>query len=187
MVKLLVFAASHRKDSINRRLAKYAADEAAANGASIDFAEYGDFDMPIYDDGTYDPGAHPATLVTLAERLKTVDGFIIASPEYNWSYPGSLKNIIDWLSRITPSPLLGKTAFLVSASPSIKGGALGLVHLRVPLEALDVYVHPQMFALSRAHEAWDGGMLKEPKQQALLKRMVKAYIGFTQAMADAKT
>ena len=137
VMKLLVFAASHRKQSINRKLAALAAGIAEAEGHSIDFPEYGEFDMPIYDDETFDAQrACPPPPGASSQRLKNADGIIISSPEYNWSFPGSLKNIIDWASVATPNPFMGKTALLLSASPSLRGGAQGLVHLKVPLESL---------------------------------------------------
>src|SRR5262249_13229074 len=138
------------------KLAALAAAFAKSGGAAIDFPEYGDFDMPMYDDETFDRDALPAAAERFVSALRKADGIIISSPEYNWSFPGSLKNIIDWASVVKPNPFTGRTALLLSASPSLRGGAQGLVHLKVPLEALGMFVFPRIFTLSRAKEAFDG-------------------------------
>src|SRR6478672_6601344 len=90
----------------------------------------------------------------LCRRLKAADAFIIASPEYNASLPGVLKNIIDWTSRFRPQPFNGKQAFLMSASPSMAGGNRGLWSLRIPLEHLGARVYPDMFSLAQSNDAF---------------------------------
>jgi NAD(P)H-dependent FMN reductase len=185
-MKLLVFAASHRKESINRKLARLASDVAKEHGAEIDFVEYSAFDMPAYDDETYDDQALPPAVRKFVAHLRAADGLIIASPEYNWSFPGSLKNIIDWASATTPNPFAGKTALLLSASPSLRGGAQGLIHLKVPLQALGVFVFPRLFTLSRADEALNGdGSLKDPKLTAELLQIITHFMQSTKALRSA--
>lgn len=183
-MKLLAFAASHRRESINRRLARDAANIAEAKGATVDFAEYGDFDAPLYDDETFDAHSFPASVEQFVARVLAADGIIIASPEYNWSFPGSLKNLIDWASAKKPSPFAKKTVLLFSASPSLRGGAQGLVHLKTPLSALGAYVHPKLFTLSKAEVAWDAqGNLQDAKLQDDLTQCVSDFISFTQALS----
>ena len=80
---------------------------------------------------------------------------MIASPEYNASMPGVLKNVIDWVSRFRPQPFNGRQGLLLSASPSMAGGNRGLWALRIPLEHLGARVYPDMFSLAQAHEAFD--------------------------------
>ena len=184
MIRLFAFAASHRRDSINRRLIEQAVEVARARGAEVDLADYADLGLPLYDDELFDPLHLPHGLLALAERLAPVHGVMIASPEYNWSYPGSLKNALDWISRLAAHPLQGKTALLLSASPSMKGGVLGLTHLRSPLEALDMHVFPQMFMLGRARETMQpDGTLTDDKQRQLLIRMITAYSDVTRRLA----
>ena len=80
---------------------------------------------------------------------------MIASPEYNASMPGVLKNAIDWTSRHRPQPFHARHALLLSASPSMLGGNRSLWALRVPLEHLGTRVYPDMFSLAQAHTAFD--------------------------------
>ena len=78
-MKLLAFAASHRKDSYNRKLAKLAATHMESQGAAVDFAEYAEFDMPVYNDEVATGGV-PNVAQCFAKRASTCDGIIICSP-----------------------------------------------------------------------------------------------------------
>lgn len=183
-MKLLIFAASHRPASVNRTLAKLAAQEATALGAQVDFAEYADFDMPLYNDAQCDETGVPEIATAFARRAQDAQGIVISSPEYNWSYPGSLKNILDWTSRLSPRPLAKKTALLLSATPGSRGGIVGLNHLKTPLEALQMFVFPKVFPLGHSDRAFDDhARLREPKQQQLFSSLIKDYIDFTRHLS----
>src|SRR5687767_4450558 len=98
--KVLVFAASLRTESLNRKLAALAARVAAQNGATVDLVSMRDFDVPSYDGDLEVAEGVPSGAKELQRRLTENDAFIIASPEYNASMPGVLKNLIDWTSRL---------------------------------------------------------------------------------------
>jgi NAD(P)H-dependent FMN reductase len=87
--------------------------------------------------------------------MEATDAFILASPEYNGSMAGLVKNAVDWVSRFRPQPFHGRHALLVSASPSMVGGNRGLWSLRVPLEHLGAHVFADMFSLAQGHESFD--------------------------------
>jgi len=179
-MKLLAFAASHRPDSYNRKLLQCAISHLKAQSIIIDFVEYGEFDMPIYNDTIPETSGIPDYAYRLASRAKDADGIMIASPEYNWSYPGSLKNIIDWTSCIDSNPLSGKTALLMSATPGSRGGIIGLQHLKTPLEALEILVFHKVFPLGKCLEAFDkNGNLSDPKQSEHLHTILDRYVTFT--------
>lgn len=179
-MKLLTFAASHRPASYNRMLARIAAEMAREKGASVDFAEYEAFDMPLYNDAEVDKGFFPDSARSFAHRMDTAQGVIISSPEYNWSYPASLKNIIDWTSRIGGSPLNGKTVLLLCATPGQRGGIVCLNHLRPPFEALGMVVFNKAFPLGRCKEAFDaGGQLVDATHTKQLSGMVGDFVTFT--------
>ena len=152
-VRLLVFGASLREGSMNDRLASLAAIVAGEKGATIERATMAEFECPPYDTDVEISAGLPAGAQALHDKLNAVDGFMIASPEYNASMPGVLKNTIDWVSRFRPQPFNGKQAFLMSASPSMTGGKVGLWALRQPLEHLGARTYPDMFALAQAHHA----------------------------------
>ena len=118
-VRFLVFSASLRVESLNSRLARRAAEVIEAKGGMVDRASMADFDAPSYDGDREDAEGQPVGAQHFRERLEAADGFVIASPEYNGSMPGVLKNAIDWVSR----------------------------H-RVPLEHLGARIYPDMFSLA---------------------------------------
>ena len=163
-VRLLVFGASLRHDSLNARLAQLAAVTIEANGGVVDLATMLDFDAPSYDSDVEAAEGFPAGAQELRRRLERSDGFVIAAPEYNGSMPGMLKNSIDWASRFQPQPFNERHGLLMSASPSMVGGNRGLWALRVPLEHLGARVYPDMFSLAQAHKALNSeGVMTEPE------------------------
>ena len=153
-IRVLVFAASLRAKSVNAQLARLAASVVEEKGATADYALMSHFSCPSYDGDFELEEGIPRGARLLRERLLEADAFLIASPEYNASMPGVLKNTIDWVSRYRPQPFNGRQALLMSASPSMAGGNRGLWALRVPLEHLGARVYPDMFSLAQAHEAF---------------------------------
>ncbi|MBA3344918.1 MAG: NAD(P)H-dependent oxidoreductase [Gemmatimonadales bacterium] len=183
-MKLLAFAASLRRDSSNRKLIALAADFARRGGAEVDLAEFREFDMPLYDADVQASEGIPSGAQELGRRVGASDGLLIASPEYNYSLPGTLKNAIDWVSRLKPVPLRGRSGFLMSASNSLVGGIRGLWQLRIPLEGLGVLLHPNMYALPSASQAFDQqGQLKEAERQQRLEKMLEGYLGVARKLA----
>jgi NAD(P)H-dependent FMN reductase len=182
--RLLAFAASLRRESWNRKLVGLAVELAREVGAEVDVAEFREFDMPLYDADLQAVLGIPAGASELARRVGAADGLLLASPEYNFSLPGTLKNAIDWVSRIRPMPLRGKSALLLSASNGQVGGVRGLWQLRIPLEGLGVLVYPDMYTLPWADKAFGpDGKLIELERQARLASMVRGYLGVARKLA----
>ena len=165
-VRFLVFSASLRADSLNTRLADLAAACLEANAGIVDRAFMREFDCPSYNFDVQSGEGFPAGADELHRRLQACDGFVVASPEYNASLPGSLKNAIDWVSRHQPQPFNERHGLLLSASPSMVGGNRGLWALRIPFEHLGARIYPDMFSLAQAHKAFDGdGRITDPRLQ----------------------
>jgi chromate reductase, NAD(P)H dehydrogenase (quinone) len=183
-MKILAFAASLRRSSLNRKLISLAAELARSAGAQVDLAEFREFELPIYD-GDLDAGSGlPPGGMELKRRLEQADAILIAAPEYNYSVAGPLKNAIDWVSRSRPMPWRGKSIYLMSASPSSMGGIRGLWQTRIPLEGCGALVFPDMFALPHADEAFDdSGRLRDA---ALAERLQREVVGFVR-LAEAVT
>lgn len=154
-VRVLVFSASMRHDSLNDRLASLAERVIERHGGSVDRGHMKEFDCPSYDGDAEQSDGLPEGATRLRDRLLASDAFLIVSPEYNASMPGVLKNVIDWTSRFRPQPFTRRYGMLMSASPSMVGGNRGLWTLRVPLEHLGARVYPDMFSLAQAHSALD--------------------------------
>lgn len=179
-LKVLVFAASLRAESLNRTLAALAARIAGQNGAAVDLASMHDFDVPAYD-GDTEPAGLPAGAQELRRRLIDNDAFIIASPEYNGSMPGLLKNLIDWTSRFRPQPFDGRHGLLLSASPSLAGGNRGLWALRMPFEHLGARIYPDMFSLAMAHKAFVDGDIADPALRGRFEKTIQAFLSLAEA------
>jgi len=180
--RYLIFGASLRKDSLNDRLASLAASVVEAAGGTVDRAHMSDFDCPSYNSDVETSKGIPDGADRFRSRLISSDGFIVASPEYNASMPGVLKNVIDWVSRFRPQPLKGRHALLMSASPSMSGGNRGLWSLRMPFEHLGARVYPDMFSLAQAHEAFTpAGSLTDAKLQHFFESTVDCFIESVEA------
>ena len=189
--KILVFAGSTREGSWNKKLARTAAEMAKAAGAEVTLIDLRDFNLPLYDGDLEAQVKVPDGARRLKDLMRAHPAFIIASPEYNSSISGVLKNAIDWASRPEPGHpdlecFTDKVAAIVSASPGLLGGLRGLVTLRSILGTIGTIVIPKQLAVSKAAEAFDEhGKLKDPKQQATLEAVVKKLIDITSKLHAA--
>jgi chromate reductase len=172
MPRILAFAGSLRRDSFNKKLVSIAAHGAREAGAEVTLIDLKDFPLPLFDQDLEAEQGMPENGKRLKKLFIDHDGLLIASPEYNSSFPAVLKNALDWVSRPAPGePSLvafrGKVATLMSASPGALGGLRGLVHVRSILGNIGVIVLPDQIAVAKAHEAFQpDGSLVDPKQQA---------------------
>jgi chromate reductase, NAD(P)H dehydrogenase (quinone) len=181
-MQYLVMSGSGRAESFNRRLTDVAARAVHDHGGDFDTALITDFPLPVYDGDLEAGGGIPDGAAAFKERLDAADGLVLVSPEYNASVPGSVKNLIDWVSRIRPQPFHQKHVLLMSASPSMAGGNRGLWALRVPLEHLGARVYPDMFSLAQAHAAFtpDGALADDPLARRLADN-VAAFMDLVEA------
>jgi NAD(P)H-dependent FMN reductase len=174
--KILVLAGSARLDSIHRKLARETVAALRAAGLEATLADLRDFPMPIYDGDLEAGQGLPTAAKALKELARRHDGFAIASPEYNGSFPALLKNALDWISRPEPGerPLevfRGKVAAILSASPGPGGGQRVLRHLRELLEMMSVTVIPEQLSVARANAAFDtnGRLVRDEDLEGLQK------------------
>jgi NAD(P)H-dependent FMN reductase len=180
-LRVLVFGASLREDSLNRKLAALAVRIAEQSGATVDHASMRDFDVPSYDGDGEKAHGFPPGAEELRRRLLESDAFIVSSPEYNSSMPGILKNLIDWTSRFRPQPFDGKHGLLLSASPSMVGGNRGLWALRIPLEHLGARIYPDMFSLAQAHRALVQDDFADAALRARFEKNLQAFLSLAEA------
>lgn len=175
MTKILAFSGSSRRDSFNKKLVQIAAEGAKAAGANVTLIDLADYPMPIYNGDLEAEQGLPEAAKAFKQLLIDHDGLLIASPEYNSSFPALLKNAIDWASR-AESPdegrliaYQGKMAGLMCATPGGLGGTKGLTMLRLQLEYIGVMVLPHQESVSVAHKAFDenGALLDSDKSDAV--------------------
>lgn len=175
-MKFLVLGASLRKDSVNIKLSHVIEEILKQEGDKVTSASFLSLDIPLYNEDVEKGEGIPEGVKRYAKLLSEADAWIICSPEYNYSMPGTLKNLIDWLSRIRPVPFDNKQILLLAASPSPVGGIRGLWALRVPLEGCNGFVFPQMYSLPKAHEAFsEKGQLKEASALERLNKLIKDF------------
>lgn len=131
-----VLVGSLRRESFTRKIAR-AIVEVAPAGLKLDFVEIGG--LPLYNQDHDDEGKPPAPWVSFRDRIRGADAVLFATPEYNRSVPGVLKNAIDVGSRpYGKSVWAGKPAAVVSVSPGAIGGFGAHHHLRQSLVFLDM-------------------------------------------------
>jgi len=175
--RILAFAGSARRGSLNRKLIRIAAEGARAAGAEVTLLELSDHPLPIYDGDLEASDGLPPNARRLKELFLAHEGLLIAAPEYNSSITPLLKNTIDWVSRSAPgeAPLAcfdGKVAALMSASPGSLGGLRGLAVVRSCLSNIRVLVLPGQVAVPQANDAFaEDGTLKDAKRQAAVARL----------------
>lgn len=180
-MKLLAFAASHREESLNAKLLEVALGMVSDHDAMIDVTHlpYDAMDVPLFNHDDQDKNGFPDAVKSVKDHFSDADAIMIAMPEYNWSYPGSLKNIIDWLSCYRPTPLKGKPIFLMSATPSEQGGLIGLNALKAVLGGwVNMYVYPECFGLPLAHESLQDGVIQDDARATQLRQQLLGFMDY---------
>ena len=189
MVSFLCFSGSIRRDSCNVLLAKAAKNQLISMGAEADYIDLAEYPMPIYNGDLEAEQGLPDAVVELKQRLRKVNGFFIASPEYNGSFSALLKNTIDWISRPEHSnePMLeaftSKIVGIGAASPGGLGGIRGLVPLRMLLGNVGAYVVPNQVSIPGAYDAFDAdGVIKNETHQTLLNQLARQMVDLGRAL-----
>ena len=179
MAKLLAFAGSTRKNSYNQAILDVAAEGAREAGAEVTVVSLADYAMPIFNEDEEAEFGIPKRAQAFKELLMSHDGFLIASPEYNSSYPALLKNAIDWASRKAGDEKVlaaykGKVAGIMAASAGGLGGMRVLVVLRMLLENLGTMVLPTQRAVAKVSTLVDdNGVVSDEKTIKQLKSLGK--------------
>lgn len=175
MVKIGVLVGSLRKESITKKLAANVMD-LFPNGYETEFIEIGN--LPLYNQD-YDDYDLPVEYVTFRNKMKEIDAFLIVTPEYNRSIPAVLKNAIDIGSRpYSESVWNGKTAAIISQSPSRLSGFGANHHIRQPLVCLNVQVLQQPEAyIGNSLELFDeNGKMNNEDIEKYLQPVVDAFV-----------
>jgi NAD(P)H-dependent FMN reductase len=153
-IKVLAFSGSTRTESLNKKLIEEAAGIARSMGASVTVIDLRDYPMPFYDADLEKQGM-PEYARKFRDLMISHDAVIIASPNYNRSISGVLKNALDWASRgengrESLEAFEGKTFAIMSTSSGKKGGCKGLAHLREILSAVHATVVPTQVSVPYA-------------------------------------
>ncbi len=183
-VRVLGISGSLRKGSFNTALLR-AAVELAPPDVLIETVHLDA--IPLYNEDVRAQG-FPAPVAELRAQVAAADAILIATPEYNYSVPGVLKNAIDWVSRPPDQPFEGKPLALMGASPGNLGSARAQYHLRQTAVFLNMCPlnKPEVF-VSRAHERFDAnGHLVDEKTRALVAQLLTALADWTRRLQNRK-
>jgi chromate reductase len=171
-VRVLGLSGSLRGDSHNSRLLRHAGELLPEGAELITFG--GLKAIPPYDaddDGT----PRPSAVRELAEAIRAADAVLVATPEYNHSIPGQLKNALDWISRPrAESPFIGKPAAVIGASTGMFGAVWAQAEVRKVLAAIGADVLDRELPVASAHEALADGL--EPELEAALAELVAELV-----------
>lgn len=173
-VKILGIAGSLRSGSYNR-LALRAAQELLPDGAELELIEL--HGIPVFNQD--DELSPPAAVQEFKRRIAAADAILFATPEYNYSIPGALKNAIDWASRpYGKSAWLGKPAALLGASTGSLGTARAQYHLRQILVAQDMpIVNQPEVMIGNAGQRFDSdGRLVDEASRKLIRALLAALV-----------
>ncbi len=183
-MNLLGIAGSLRRESYNKKLLAHAGRVAAGKGADFRTADIGD--LPVLNEDLETGGKRPAAVDKFRAELEWADAILIATPEYNNSVPGGLKNAIDWGSR-APNCWSGKTVAVMGATVGNFGTVLAQAELRRILLILNTIVVPFPFVyVPRVQDAFspDGSLVNETAAKSL-DGLVQRLIEVSSALAKA--
>jgi len=178
MPKILALAGSYREHSYNKRVLNIAVEGARAAGATVTVIDLRDFPLPILNMDDVAANGFDPHAARLQDLLAEHDGILIASPEYNGSIPGGLKNAIDWASRQSEKHkmnevFIGKVAAMITASPGSFGGIRCLSHLRGVFSIMGVNVLPSEIAVGFVGQKFegDGTAMTDEKMRSILEKL----------------
>lgn len=179
-MRILAISGSLRRDSYNTRLLEAAA-EVSPPGVEIVRWDGLRAVPPFSEDD--EVGPPPPAVASLRAAVASADGLLIATPEYNGSIPGQLKNALDWVSRpFAATPLRGKPVAVVGASTGAFGAAWAQADLRRVLATIGARVVQTDLALPHAHERFDPrGRLVDEDARARLEAAVGALVEAVEA------
>lgn len=171
-MKALTISGSLRKDSYNTKVLKIANKILQDNDIEVDPVKSSELNLPLFNEDDEAKG-YSSLIKLLYQRIDDSNLIVIASPEYNRSISGALKNFIDWLSR-DGNHLSGKTAIIFGASTGGFGTITAQLHLRNVLANLNVLVYPQpRLFISFAQDAFDKkGQFKNKDNYNILKKLI---------------
>jgi chromate reductase, NAD(P)H dehydrogenase (quinone) len=176
-MRVLGIAGSLRRDSHNTALLRAAGELVAEQGAEFELFE-GLKAIPPYDEDD-DVGGGPAAVARLRAAIADADAVLFATPEYNSSIPGVLKNAVDWASRPpAASPLRNKPVAVIGASTGMFGAVWAQAELRKVLGATGARVAEAELAVGHAHEHLDeAGHPIDPTHEEALRDCVWVLLG----------
>lgn len=179
-IVILGFAGSLRKNSYNKALLRAAA-ELMPKGARLEIFDIGG--IPLYNQDL--EGEMPPKVKEFKAKIRAADAILVATPEYNFSFPGVLKNVIDWASRPPgDNAFEGKPAAIMSASIGMLGGARAQYHLRQVFITLNMHpINKPEVIVPFAEEKFDkDGRLIDDKTRAKIRELLESLVSWVKKL-----
>ena len=179
--KIALIVGSLRKDSLNRKFANCLVEVAPAS-LQFEFVDIGD--LPLYNQDLDDANTPPAPWTAFRDKLRNVDGIVIATPEYNRAMPGALKNAIDVGSRPWGKSIWGgKPVGVISASIGAVGGFAGNMNVRQSMVTLNAPVMPgpEVYIGNGSALLGEDGKVNNEKTREVLANWAAAYEKWVEA------
>jgi len=172
-MRMALMGGSLRPGSLNTRLLRHLAGQLETRGHEVSTFAGEALRLPLYEEGLVVPeGAQ-----ILHDALREAQGLVIVSPEYNAGIPGHLKNAVDWLSTMGPSPWQGLPVLLCAASPGAFGGARGLVAWRATLANMGALANPGAITVPHADQQLDErGAPADPRTAASVSKTLDGFL-----------
>lgn len=168
MKKIIAFAGSSSKNSINKQLATYAAN--LFQNAEIEILDLNNYEMPIFSvDKEKEDGIHPLAHDFYA-KIGSADFIVLSLAEHNGAYSSAFKNILDWTSRINAKTFQQKPMLLLATSPGARGGSsvLDIASKRFPFQGAEL---KGSFSLPTFYENFDtvNGIINQEYKNKLIE------------------
>lgn len=176
MIEVLGISGSLRKKSYNTMLLRAAMELAPEQGMAIRSAS---IELPLYNDDVRQQG-YPPPASLLRKQIADAHGVLIATPEYNFSIPGVLKNAIDWASRPPDQPFDGKPVAIMGASTGRFGTVRAQNHLRQSFLFLNANVmnRPAVMVGDAAKQFDDSGRLTDDSTREHVVKLLEGFAAF---------
>jgi chromate reductase len=171
---ILAISGSLRSGSYNTALLRSVKEQAPESFAMEIITPKG---IPLYDGDDEKATGIPAIVTGIIDKIRAAHGLMIATPEYNFSIPGGLKNLTDWVSRVKQQPFKHKAVGIMGASGGIVGTARSQYHLRQNLQALEAITmpRPEIFVTNSAQKFDEAGRLTDQKTMEMIGKWLTAY------------
>jgi len=174
---IVTICGSLRKESYNRRLLGLAEAALVELKAEVDFIDLREHPLPLYDADIESENGLPPEIWKIKARIAAAQGIVIASPEYNGSIPGALKNMIDWTSRGESQPWAVKVIGLMGATTGMWGTQRMMPHLRQSFQILGGLVIPQQVNVREAGKVWNAeGILLDEKLPGSVEKFAREFL-----------
>ncbi len=191
--RILVFAGSNRNGAFSGKLADAAVKELLRLEVEVTRISLADYALPLMDEDLEREQGIPENAVKLARQFALHDGVFVATPEYNGSIPPLLKNVIDWVSRVSRDgerplkPYANKVAAIGSSSTGTFAGIRAISHLRAILSHVGIQVVSEQCSIPNAQNAFDDmGQFHDDRVRTNLERSVRSLVDFAAARAGAR-